>query len=70
MDPEHDGDLRPGVAILELLQTFSWDGDVQVETIELIISWGWVIRPSTHENFSFFLHASRTKTGSIKGAFQ
>jgi hypothetical protein len=70
MNPEHDGGLRLGVAILELLQTFSWDCNVQIQTIELVISWSWVIRPSTDENFSLFLDASRTETGSIKGAFQ
>ena len=66
MNPEHDRNLRFGVAIFELLQTFLRDSNVEVQTFEFIVARSWIIRPSTNEDFTLLLDTSRAELGGIE----
>lgn len=66
MNPEHDRNLRLSVAILELLQTFLRNGNVEVQTPELIVARSWIIRPSTNKDFTLLLDTSRAEHGRIE----
>jgi len=66
MNPEHDRNLRVNVAILELLQTFLRDSNVEVQTPELIVAWCWIICSSANEDFTLLLDTTRAKLGGIE----
>lgn len=61
MNPEHHRDFAFSVSVLKLLEAFSRHTDVEVETVEFIVTGNWVIGATTYKHGALLLSTSRTE---------